>query len=60
MAQSDGNLNVRTDGLRPSVQAKKIYRQTQTNRKHTENLGGNTSEGIDFHQIYLCNLWQKN
>jgi hypothetical protein len=39
MAQSDGNLNVRTDGLRPSVQnQKKADRQRQTNR-NTENLG---------------------
>jgi hypothetical protein len=41
MAQSDGNLNVRTDGLRPSVQEQKNVtdKHRQTNKHTQETLG---------------------
>jgi hypothetical protein len=48
MAQSDGNLNVRTDGLRPSVQNKKneTDKHRQTNTQKTFRCI--TSEGIEI------------
>jgi hypothetical protein len=52
MAQSDGNLNVRTTDS--SVQRNpKNGRQTETHRKTL----GNTSEELKFHQIYI--QWQR-
>jgi hypothetical protein len=46
----DGEIQCLTDGLRPSVrnQKKKSYKQTQT---ETQNLGGNTSEGIETFEL---------
>jgi hypothetical protein len=59
VAQSDGNLNVRTDGLRPSVQRLKKITNKHKTEKHTENLGVYIWRW-NFHQIYLTlNLWQK-
>jgi hypothetical protein len=55
----DGNLNVRTDGLRPSVQRLKNITNKHKTEKHTENLGVYIWRW-NFHQIYLTlNLWQK-
>jgi hypothetical protein len=60
MAQSDGNLNVRTDGLRPSVQAKKFtdkHKQTENTQKTLGVI--HLKELISIRFIY-ANLWQKN
>jgi hypothetical protein len=57
MAQSDGNLNVRTDGLRPSVQNKKITGQTQNTQKHRKPWGSHIWRNWNFHEFLSKWRW---